>query len=802
MIGKTVSRYKILEKLGEGGMGVVYKAQDTKLKRTVALKFLPPDFTRDSEAKVRFMHEAQAAAALNHPNICTVHEIDEADGQIFIATECIEGETLKDKIASGPMKINEALSIVIQIAEGLQEAHEKGIVHRDIKSANVMVTPKGQAKVMDFGLAKLAGATKVTKMGSTVGTISYMSPEQARGDTVDQRSDVWSLGVVLYEMLTGQLPFRGDYCEAVVYSILNGVPEPITSLRTGVPMELERIVGKALAKSPDDRYQNVADLLVDLRVVTKAQKAETVPHPLPTPGPRKKSIAVLPFKSLSESKEDEYFSDGTTEDIIAHLAKIGDLKVISRTSIMLYKDSKKCLREIGQELNVATILEGSIRRAGGRVRIVSQLIDAETDEHIWAETYDRDMEDIFAIQSDVAQKIAMALRAQLSAEEKARIEKKPTESLTAYDYYLKGREYYYRYRKEDNENAIELFKKALTIDPGYALGYAGLADAYCQRVHRFGFAPTWVDSAIEVSERAISIDPSCAEAHKALGVGYAVKGWESKALKAYRKAVELNPNYAPATSNLANRYVALGEYVEALKWQKKARSLAPTSPGSHLGMGTCYRALGEDAEAEIWLSKALDLQPDYVYAHAILIDVYLGQSRFDEARAQVQKVLSVAPNELYSHECAGYVELIFGNYERARKYYERAKEIWSPWILGSYISIPIPLAYVYLKTGLHEEAGQLLTEGLAKAQKKLEQGDERSGLRYEMAAISAIQGKKKQAYEWLRKAIDAGWRDYRLGSIDPLFENLHGDEQFKTMMAEVKAMVDEMRKRLQEAGEV
>jgi serine/threonine protein kinase len=267
MIGKTISHYRILSKLGEGGMGVVYKAEDSKLDRVVALKFLPPELTRNSDAKTRFVREAKAAAALSHSNICTVHEIDESEGQIFIATECIEGESLKDKIASGPMKIDEALSVAIQVAEGLQEAHEKGIVHRDIKSANVMVTLRGQAKITDFGLAKLAGGTKLTKTGATVGTITYMSPEQARAEEVDQRSDVWSLGVVLYEMLTGRLPFRGDYPEAVVYSILNEAPEPVTALRTGVPMELERIVGKALEKEPGRRYQSAKEFLVDLKNV-------------------------------------------------------------------------------------------------------------------------------------------------------------------------------------------------------------------------------------------------------------------------------------------------------------------------------------------------------------------------------------------------------------------------------------------------------------------------------------------------------------------------------------------------------
>jgi len=375
MIGKSISHYRITEKLGGGGMGIVYKAEDTRLKRTVALKFLPPDLTRDEDAKKRFVHEAQAASALEHPNICNVHEIDETqDGQMFICMACYEGETLKKKIERGPLKVDEAVNIAVQVAGGLARAHEAGITHRDIKPANVMVTDRGEVKIVDFGLAKLSGRTRVTKTGTTAGTIAYMSPEQSRGEGVDSRTDIWSLGVVLYEMLTGKLPFKGDYEQAVVFSILNEDPEPLRNLRSEVPIGLERIVHKAMAKSPGERYRQVRDVLVELETLGTEQETRSM-----TAGRGRKSIAVLPFKSLSESKEDEYFSDGITEDILTQLSRIGDLKVISRTSVMRYKKSEKSLLEIGRELGVATILEGSVRRSGDRVRIVGELIDAQTD---------------------------------------------------------------------------------------------------------------------------------------------------------------------------------------------------------------------------------------------------------------------------------------------------------------------------------------------------------------------------------------------------------------------------------------
>jgi non-specific serine/threonine protein kinase len=444
MIGQTISHYKILEKLGEGGMGVVYKAEDTKLKRAVALKFLPPGLTRDPEAKERFLHEAQAAAALEHQHICNIYEIDESEDQIFIVMSCFEGQTIKEKIDSGPLKIDEALKIAIQAAEGLQAAHEKEIVHRDIKSANIMVTGKGQTKIMDFGLAKLKGQTKITKEGTTLGTASYMSPEQAQGADVDHRTDIWSLGVVLYEMITGQLPFRGEYEQALVYSIMNEQPEPLTALRTGVPMELERIVNKTLAKDPSERYQHADDLMVDLRNLKKDTKpGMSVPGKkvrIDTPQkPIKrlvigavviilvllvgywflskkqsqppvvvsedlKSIAVLPFVNMSADKNQEYFCDGMTEDIITKLSQVTDLKVISRTSVMLYKDKKKRIRDIGEELNVAAILEGSVRKGGNRLRITAQLINTKTEAHIWADAFDRDIDikDVFNVQSEVA----------------------------------------------------------------------------------------------------------------------------------------------------------------------------------------------------------------------------------------------------------------------------------------------------------------------------------------------------------------------------------------------------------------
>lgn len=414
MIGKTISHYKILEKLGEGGMGVVYKAEDTRLRRMVALKFLPPALTRDPEAKERFIQEAQAASSLQHNNICNVHDIDEIpDGPLYMVMDCYEGELLQEKMARGPMDIEAVVAIAEQVACGLAKAHEKGIVHRDLKPANVFITSDGVVKILDFGLAKLAGQMKLTKGGTTLGTAPYMSPEQTRGEKVDHRSDIWSLGVVIFEMLTGELPFKGEYEQAVIYSILNESPALPAGLRTGVPMELERIIFRCLEKKASERYQHFDDLIVDLR---KAGGLAASPgsniRKLLTPvllllpiviillfasyflfsrggDASDKSIAVLPFQNLSAGGADAYFAGGLHDELLTQLAKVADLKVISHTSVMGYAGTTKNIKQIAGDLEVANIVEGSVQVIGERLRVNIQLIKASTDDHLWAEHYDR-----------------------------------------------------------------------------------------------------------------------------------------------------------------------------------------------------------------------------------------------------------------------------------------------------------------------------------------------------------------------------------------------------------------------------
>lgn len=635
VIGKTISHYKILEKIGEGGMGVVYKAEDTKLKRTVALKFLPPEWTRDQEAKQRFIQEAQAAAALDHPNICTVYEINEVEGKTFMAMAYIEGISLKDKLASGTLDISEVLNIAIQVSEGLKKAHAKGIVHRDIKPANIMLTDEGLAKIMDFGLAKLEWGADLTKTATIMGTAAYMSPEQAKGQDIDHRTDIWSLGVMLYEMLSGEHPFKSTHEQAILYNILHEDPNPITKIRKDVPEKLEKIILKSLEKKPQKRYADMSEILAALKEV--GQKSKTTASEKP-------SIAVLPFVNMSADPENEYFSDGLTEELINALTKITDLHVVARTSSFAFKGEKVDIREIGRKLNVKTLLEGSVRKAGNQLRITAQLINVEDGYHIWSDRFDRKMEDIFAIQDEITEKIVDNLRATLDLTPQVRRKKHPI-NLEAYDLYLKGRYFWNKFSPEWVNKAMDYYNRAISKDPDFALPYTALAEAYVMFSTGFDLLPSRqaMPKAREAAKKALELDPGLAEAHVALGIVATCYDWDRTAAKKhFQKALELNPNSATVHQWIEYYLTFLeNEFQEGIAHLERAQELDPLNLFIKTRLAFMYYYLWDFDRSLAILKSIAASNPDFPLVYICLMDVYGQKGMYDKAVEAGEKMLAL-----------------------------------------------------------------------------------------------------------------------------------------------------------------